>query len=116
MAKINTKISYNKEEDILDLSRGNISQASIEVGDFIIDIDSKGFVSALEILNASENLNFSSELLEHIGKASMNILYKPGYLQIMLVFYFQGKEKEVVIPLTVDLGHKQTHNEEMVFA
>ena len=44
MAKSNTKISYDKEEDILDLSIGNPSKASIEIGDFIVDIDFKGFV------------------------------------------------------------------------
>ena len=116
MAKSNTKLSYDKEEDILNLSRGISSQASIEVGDFIMDIDFNGLVSALEILNASENLNFSPELLSSIEKAHMNILYKSDYLQIMITFYFQGKEKEVLIPLTVDLGHKQAHKEEMVFA
>jgi uncharacterized protein YuzE len=64
MAKINTKIDYNKEEDIFYLSKQRSSRASIEVGDFIIDIDSKGFVSAIEILNASENLGIKQELLE----------------------------------------------------
>src|SRR3989338_363206 len=116
MAKSNTKLSYDREEDILNLSRGISSQASIEVGDFIIDIDSNGFVSALEILNASENLNFNPELLNNFEKANMSVLYKPDYIQIILTFYFQGKEKEVVIPLTVDLGHKHSHKEEIIFA
>ena len=68
MAKSNTKIIYEKKEDILYLSKGKAAKASIEVGDFIIDIDFEGFVSAIEILNAGENLNISSEILEKINK------------------------------------------------
>jgi len=116
MAKSNTKISYDKEEDILDLSIGNPSKASIEIGDFIIDIDFNGFVSSIEILNASENLNIGQELLDKIEKASMQIIYKPNYIQIILAFYFQGKEKEILIPLTLDLGHKQVQKQETIFA
>lgn len=115
MAKGNTKIIYEKEEDILYLSRGKSAKASIEVGDFIIDIDFKGFVSAVEILNASENLNISSEILEKINNARMSVVYKPNYIYIVLVLKLKDKEKEIAIPLTVDLGHKQVEREESVF-
>jgi uncharacterized protein YuzE len=113
MAKSNTKIIYEKDEDILYLSKGKAAKASIEVGDFVIDVDFKGFVSAIEILNASENLNMESEILREINRARMSIVYKPNYLFIMLVLSL--KEKEIAIPLTVDLGHKQVEREETVF-
>lgn len=115
MAKSNTKIIYDKEEDILYLSRGKPAKASIEVGDFVIDIDFKDFVSAIEVLNASENLNIEPETLDKISKASMSIVYKPNYLFIMLALNLENKEKEIAIPLTIDLGHKQVRKEETIF-
>jgi uncharacterized protein YuzE len=110
------KIMYDKEEDILNLSKGSSSQASIEIGDFILDIDFNGFVSAIEILNASESLNMNKEMLESIEKACMSVVYRPNYLFVGLVFNFKGKEKDISIPLTVDLGHRQVQKQEVCFA
>jgi len=116
MGESNTEISYDIEEDILNFSRGKSSKASIEIGDFIIDIDFNGFISAIEILNASENLNFDKNLLASIGKASMSVIYKPNYSQINLTLFTQDKEKEITIPLTIDLGHKEIEKQEVIFA
>ncbi len=115
MAKSNTKIIYEKEEDIFYLSKGRASQASIEVGDFVIDVDFKGFISAIEILNASENLGISSESLERISSASMTVSYKPNYLFIVLAIKLPERDKDIRIPLTVGLGHKKVEREETVF-
>ena len=115
MAEIDTKISYDREEDILDLSRGKSSQSSVEVGDFIIDIDNSGLISSIEILNASENLNIKPELLEKIRGASMQIIYNPNYVHISIEFNLRDKDKEIVIPLTLNLGHKQSRTEKMIF-
>jgi len=115
MAKISTKITYDDEDDILNLSNENPSQASIEIGDFILDIDFKGFVSAIEILNASENLGLNKKILKNLNKAKMDITYKPNYLFVMLVLNSEGLEKEIRIPLTVDLGHKQIEKQEVTF-
>jgi len=114
MAEINSKISYNSEEDILNISKGKGSRASIEVGEFILDIDSNGFVSALEILNASENLGIEKNLLNEVKKAKLSIVYKPNYLLIWISFNFKGIEKEIRIPLTIDLGHKKVERQELV--
>ena len=116
MGERNTKINYNIEEDILNLSRSKSSQASIEIGDFILDIDFNGFVSAIEILNASENLNLDKEMLESIKEARMSVTYKPNYLFVILAFNFKGIEKDIRIPLTVNLGHRQIEKQEVVFA
>ena len=105
MAKGNTKIIYDEEEDILFLSKGRKVKASIDVGDFIIDVDTEGFVSGIEILNTSENLKLAKEHLKGLQKASMVITYKPNYVYIYLVMQFKEKEKNITIPLTVDLGH-----------
>ena len=115
MAKINAKIIYEKDEDILYLSKSKIARASIEIGDFIIDIDMKGYVSAIEILNASENLKISPKILENIERASMSVVYKPHYIYVTVIFRLREREKDISIPLTIDLGHKKTQKEEIVF-
>jgi len=116
MAKVNTKISYDEEEDILSLSKSRKVKASIDIGDFVIDIDHKGFVTGIEILNASENLKLSEEQLKDIQKASMAITYKPNYVYISLVMIFKDKEKDLTIPLTVDLGHGSVSTRKIDFA
>ncbi len=116
MAKINTKIIYDFEENILFLSKGRKVKASIDIGDFIIDIDMHKFVSGIEILNASENLNLSKEKLRELQEASINVTYKPNYLYIYLIMRLKEKEKEITIPLTVDLGHASIKTEKTVFA
>jgi len=116
MAKSTKEINYDKEEDILFFSMKRKVKASIDIGDFIIDIDNKGFVSGIEILNASENLNISQRKLENMQNALMNVTYKPKYVYISLVIKFKDKEKDITIPLTVDLGHGSVRTEKTKFA
>jgi len=94
-----------EEEDILFLSKEKKVKASIDVGDFIIDIDHSGFVTGIEILNASENLNITENQLKEIQEASMVVTYKPNHVYIHLIMLFANKEKEIAIPLTIDLGY-----------
>ena len=116
MAEINTKLSYDEEEDILTLSKGKKVKASIDIGDFIIDVDLKGFITGLEILDASENLKISPSSLKELQEASMAVTYKPNYVYISLFMKLKGKEKEVTIPLAVDLGHGSLKKESIRFA
>ena len=116
MAESNTKIIYEEQEDILYLSKKRHVKASIEVGDFVIDVDRDGFISGIEILNASENLNLSPEKLSDITNAKMLVTYKPGYVYMVLALAFKDKEKDISIPLTLDLGHRQIERKELVFA
>ena len=112
----NTKMSYDKEEDILCLSKGRRIKASIDIGDFIVDIDHDGFVAGIEILNASENLKISERQLKGLQEASMSVTYKPNYIYIYLILKLKDKEKEITIPLTIDLGHKIIKSEITNFA
>lgn len=115
MAKSNTEITYDMNEDILSFWRGKPSKVSVEVGDFIVDIDSQGYISGLEILNVSENFDVQPGFLNNIQSAAMSVLYRPGYAYIMLKIKLQGKDKEVSIPLTIDLGHKKIEREQIAF-
>ena len=116
MAEINTKMNYDEEEDILLLSKERKVKASIDLGDFIIDIDTKGFVSGIEILNASQNLGLKENQLKSLKQASMNVSYKPNHVHITIIMHFGNKEKDIHIPLTVDLGHGSVRTEQTVFA
>ena len=116
MAKVNAKINYDSEEDILFLSKERKIKASIDIGDFIIDIDHDGFVSGIEILNASQNLGLKEEQLKSLEKGSMCVNYKPNYVYISLILKFKEKEKDISIPLTIDLGHSSIRTEKTKFA
>jgi len=96
---------YDQEDDTLFLSKKSKVKESIDIGDFIIDIDAKGFVTGIEILNASENLKISSAQLKMAREASMSVTYRPNYVYVSLVIRFKDKEKDITIPLSVDLGH-----------
>ena len=116
MAKLNTKMIYDEEEDILSFSKGRKVKASIDIGDFIIDVDTNGFISGIEILNASKNLQVSEEHLKDLQKASMSVTYKPNYVYISLLMQFKDKEKDITIPLKINLGHGSVINERVNFA
>lgn len=116
MAESNTKMKYDEEEDILFLSRGRKVKASIDIGDFIIDVDINGFISGIEILNASQNLGVTEKQLCALEKASMRVTYKPNYVYIFVILELKGREKDISIPLTVDLGHGTVKTESAKFA
>lgn len=116
MAKNNAEIKYDSKEDILSFWRGKPSQASVEIGDFIIDIDSQGYISGLEILNVSENFNIKPGFLDKLQSASMSVIYKPSYVYILLKVKLLEGDKEVSIPLTIDLGHKKIEREQIAFS
>ena len=69
MQKNNTKISYDREADVLswELSReGKIDYAS-EVGDVIVHFTKENKPVYLEVLNASKFLQKSRELTKQAG-------------------------------------------------
>jgi len=99
------KIIYNQEENILTLSKEKKVKHSIDIGDFIVDIAHDGLVAGIEILNASENLNLTQKELETVEQASMVVTYKPDNVRIAIVLKLEHKEKDITIPLTIELGH-----------
>lgn len=110
------KMNYDLKEDILFLSKEKKVKKSIDVGDFIIDIDYKGFVSGIEILDASKNLDIPASVLKSLKQASMQVSYKQGYVLIKITMILKNKEKDLSIPLTVNLGHSNTKSEKAIFA
>ncbi len=110
-----TRIIYDTGEDILSLAKSKKVKSSVDVGDFIIDIGYDGLVSGVEILNASENIKVSQQQLRSLEKASLSVNYKPGCVYIHLNLQFNKKEKEITIPLTIDLNSRKIKNEKTEF-
>ena len=102
-------VDYDKEVDVLSLSRNRKVKDSLELGDVIVDFDTKLFVSGVEILNASKNLNVPKSILSNIKKASMMIIQRQSSITILIRFLGIGvaKEATTLIPLNPHIGRGQ---------
>lgn len=117
MAKTIKKIDYDEEYDIFWINNGQKVKASIDVGDFILDVNSNNFICGLEIMDASENLGISKENLKSIKSINLSVNYKTDYVYLLLMMSFKREDKEVnvPIPLTLNLGHKTPKQEMLVY-
>lgn len=117
MAKQIKTIDYDPNNDILFISNGEKAKASLDIGDFVLDVSHNNLISGIEIMDASENLGFSKNTLKNIKNIKMSITYKTNhvYVLLMIVFKEKGKEVNVPIPLTLDLGHKTPQKEVLVY-
>jgi|SRR3989344_3521625 len=110
-------IDYDFENDIFSIKDGEMARASIDIGDFILDVSHKNLICGLEIMDASENLGISKKDLKNIQGIKMSVNYKTNHVYVLLMMTFKQKEKEinVPIPLTLDLGHKTPLREVLVY-
>ena len=116
MKKSISKIFYDKNWDILYMSKGRKAKHSINIDDFVFDIDNNGLITALEILDASKNLGVTVEQLASLKDISMRINYKPNNTVVTLIVFFKGNEKEIKIPIESKIGDGTTTKEECRFA
>lgn len=93
---------YDVENDSLFLyDPKSKSKASIEIGDFIIDFNSKKEISGIELLNASaffrdlkdEQITVNKELLSEIQECGVDITSKGNFIVIKLILVFKSKKK-----------------------
>jgi uncharacterized protein YuzE len=110
------KMIYDAEDDILSLSGGRKIKSSIDIDDFIIDIDHRRLVCGMEILNASQNLGFTKAQLNSMKKADITVTYKPNYVFLSIIIKLGNKEKSIKIPLAIDLGHREMKTEKTIYA
>lgn len=101
MAKETIKISYNKELDILDITKVDNYLSSLEIGEFIIDISSDYKVMGLEILRASENLNVSKDFLANINDIKFNVRYEKSWMIISIKVLSKKSESPVIVSVPV---------------
>jgi len=117
MARQIKTIDYDADNDIFFISDGEKVKASLDIGDFILDVSHKNLICGIEIMDASENLGVSKEVLGSIQNMKMSITYKTNHVYVLLVIAFkkEGKEVNIPIPLTIDLGHKKPKKEVLVY-
>ena len=105
------KIDYDKESDNLFLFRQEKSKGSIEIGNLILDFDSKGKLAGIEFLNATKFLKdsvaedvktfISKEFLSNIVKCEIESKQKNNFLFIKIILV--GKKIEVSCPINTPL-------------
>ena len=117
MAKTIKTIDYDKENDILFISNGEKVKASLDIGDFVLDVSHSNLICGIEVMDASENLGINKEILENIKRMKMSVTYKTNHVYVLLMISFKKGEKEVnmPIPLTLDLGHKLPKKEVLIY-
>src|SRR3989304_1164049 len=110
MARQIKTIDYDAGNDIFFISDGEKVKASLDIGDFVLDVSHSNLICGIEIMGASENLGISKEMLKDIRSIKMSVTYKKDhvYVLLMMVFKKEGREVNVPIPLTLDLGHTAT--------
>ena len=63
MARQIKTIDYDSENDIISISNGDKVKASLDIGDFVLDVNNDNLICGLEVMDASENLGVSKELM-----------------------------------------------------
>ncbi|MFH1365112.1 MAG: DUF2283 domain-containing protein [archaeon] len=117
MARQIKTIDYDSGNDIFFISDGNKVKASLDIGDFVLDVDHNNLICGIEVMNASENLGITKEILGGIKSMKMSVTYKTNNVYVLLIIAFNKGDKVVnmPIPLTLDLGHKVPRQEILVY-
>lgn len=117
MARKIKKIDYDVKNDIFFISNGEKVKASLDIGEFILDVSRDNLICGIEIMEASENLGVSKEVLSNIQNLKMSVTYKTNHVYVLLMITFKKEDKEVNIPIpfTIDLGHTEPKKEILVY-
>ena len=117
MAKTIKEINYDSENDIFFISDGSKVRSSLDIGDFVLDVNGDNLISGIEVMDASENLGIDKKILEKIKSIKMSVNYKTNNVYVLLMISFQQKNKNVnvPIPLSLNLGHKAPQKEMLVY-
>ena len=76
---------YRSEDDVLYVRPSQRAYASsVQVGEFIFDIDKKGKPVGVEILNASKLLQIPKEALRHLVSLKLEILVLKNRIEFRL--------------------------------
>lgn len=117
MAKKIREIDYDYSNDILFISRNDKVKTSLDIGDFVLDVNHNNFICGIEIIDASENLGISKKALKKIKNLRMSVKYRTNHVYVLLTIIFEEKSKEanITIPLTLGLDHKTPKKDALVF-
>lgn len=117
MAKRIKTIDYDLTNDILYISDEESVMTSLDIGDFVLDVNHRNLISGIEIMDASENLGITKTILKNIQSIKMSVTYKTNHVYVLLIIMFKekGKKVNIPIPLSLSLGHKKPMKEELVY-
>ncbi|MBW2995033.1 DUF2283 domain-containing protein [Candidatus Woesearchaeota archaeon] len=109
-------VKYDEKQDTLLISKGKATYASIDIDDFILDFDKRGFLVGIEIEDASRNFNIGKDILKTIESVTINATYKPNLVKILIFLKSKNNEKEILIPVSAELGHRKVTTEKFAVA
>ena len=95
--KINAKKDYDFKEDILYIfPKKREYDSSFQTDNFIFDLDKKGEIAGLEILNASNTLGVSKNFLLHAFRGLLYLEVKEKNIKIRLEISSKIRNKEQI--------------------
>src|SRR3989338_10772980 len=103
MARQIKTIDYDSNNDIFFISDGEKVKASIDIGDFVLDVNHDNLICGIEIMDASENLGIDKEDLKHVQNIKMSVNYKTNHAFVLLMMTFKKQDKEVNVPIPLTL-------------
>ena len=117
MARQIKTIDYDSDNDILFISDGEKVKASLDIGEFVLDVSHSNLICGIEVMDASENLGIGKDILNHIQSIKMSVTYKTNHVYVLLMISFKEGDKEVnmPIPLTLNLGHKTPRQDVLLY-
>jgi uncharacterized protein YuzE len=90
------EVDYDYKYDTLFFKTANRKYAkSVEMDNMILDVDIKGFVTGMQILEASKFLNTTKIALMHVNQWKYNAKVRDGTIEIRLVFSVIVRNKAV---------------------
>ena len=105
MAERNFKVDYDKEEDMLHISRGEKVKFSFDIdlpqGDIVVDFGFNGQIIGLEFFDASNYFPFLKKAKQEKIKAKMSIQYGSNWAQINYEISVPGVKpisKDIISP------------------
>jgi uncharacterized protein YuzE len=88
---------------------------SLELSDYIIDIDTKQFVVGLQVLNASKNFNISKDSLRLIKNWSLNTSINNGIIEVKVIFNMNIRNKIIEkSPIIIERASEYLPNLNMI--
>ncbi len=96
-AKEKGQVDYDYKNDILFFKiKDREYEKSFDFGDFIIDIDKKGFATGIQIIDASKIFNRSKDDLMNVKKWEFVTKIENNVISIQLAFIIVKRNKVIV--------------------
>lgn len=96
-----TKFDYHKEDDIAVFRYGNYDdyERSIEVANFVVDLDGEGRFLGLEVINASRRLPLSKEELDNVRNVETEFFEDDDHKMISICIYYDEHTSQLNVPV-----------------